>query len=158
MEIKNSFGIKGKFKAIKTDDYGRIIEETPFYENIVVDGADTGFNLVLDRLNSDNTYSLNITHLDIGTSITTPTVADVLTGAVARASKVTGSVSGSSLTLRFYFASADLANGNYYDVKLAVDGTSTINTGKCFSRALFGSVLTKASSENITIEYVLSKA
>lgn len=151
--------LKGRFRVIKTNSLtGDVISESPFYDNLVVDGTDTGFNLVLDRLNADNTYSLNITYLDIGTNSTTPALSDTLTGAVARTAKQTGTVSGSSLTLRFFFASADLANGTYYDIKLAIDGTSTVNTGKCFSRALFGSAYTKGTNEDTTIEYVISKA
>lgn len=158
--IKESIGsLKGRFRVIKTNSLtDEVISESPYYENIVVDGTDTGFNLVLDRLNADNTYSLNITYLDIGVNTATPTVADTLTGASARAAKASGSVSGSSLTLRFFFASADLPNGTYYDIKLAIDGTATVNTGRCFSRALFGSAYTKGTNEDTTIEYVISKA
>jgi hypothetical protein len=156
--MKDQFLIKGKFRAITTDSItGEIKRMTPFYNNIVVDGTDTGFNLILDRLNSDNTYSLNITHLDIGTNATAPALSDTLTGAVARTAKATGVVSGSSLTLRFFFASVDLSNGTYRDVKLAIDGTATVDTGKCFTRALFGTAYVKGTNENTTIEYVLSK-
>jgi hypothetical protein len=156
--MKDQFLIKGKFRAITTDSItGKIKRTTPFYNNIVVDGTDTGFNLILDRLNGTNTYSLNITHLDIGTNATTPALSDTLTGAVARTAKATGVISGSSLTLNFFFASGDLANGTYYDIKLAVDGTSTVDTGRCFTRALFGTAYTKGTNEDTTIEYVLSK-
>lgn len=156
--MKDQFLIKGKFRVITTDSItGEVKRITPFYDNIVVDGTDTGFNLILDRLNSDNTYSLNITHIDIGTNATTPALSDTLTGAVARASKATGTVVVSSLTLRFFFASADLANGTYQDVKLAIDGTSTVDTGKCFTRALFGTPYVKGTNEDTTIEYILSK-
>lgn len=156
--IKEKFDLKGKFRVTKTDAItGEIIYQSPFYKNIVVDGSDTGFNLVLDRLNSDNTYSLNITHLDIGVNATAPAVSDTLTAGSARTEKSTGVVSGSSLTLRFFFASGDLPNGTYQDIKLAIDGTATVNTGRCFSRALFGTPYTKGTNENTTIEYIISK-
>lgn len=157
--MEDKFLFKGKFRVIKTDSLtGKILYESPFYDNIIVDGTNTGINLILDRLNSDNTYSLNITYLDIGTNATTPALSDTLTSAVARAVKATGVVAGSSLTLRFFFASADLANGTYQDVKLAIDGTASVNTGQCFSRALFGSAYTKGTNEDTTIEYIISKS
>ena len=156
--IKENTEIKGKFKAIKTCAItGNVLEETPYYSNIIVNGTDTGKNLILDRLNATNTYSLNITHLDIGTNATTPAVSDVTLGtAVARSAKVTGVVSGSNLTLRFFFATGDLANGTYYEVGTFIDGTSSIDTGQMFNHALFGTAYTKGTNENTTIEVVFS--
>jgi hypothetical protein len=156
--IKENSGIKGKFRVIKTCALtGKVLEETPFYENIIVNGTDTGLNLILDRLNGKNTYSLNINHLDIGDDNTTPTVSDTALGnAVARSAKVTGVISGSDLTLRFFFASADLANGTYYEVGTFIDGTASVDTGKMFNHALFGSAYTKGTNENTTIEVVFN--
>ena len=157
--MKDGLSLKGTYRIIKSNSItGEVISISPYYNNLIVDGTDTGINLILDRLNSDNTYSLNITHLDIGTNSTAPALSDVLASATARAAKATGVVSGSSLTLNFFFASADLANGTYYDIKLAIDGTASVNTGKCFSRALLGSAYTKGTNEDTTIEYVISKS
>jgi hypothetical protein len=152
--LKEKTGIKGKFRAIKSCSItGKLIEVTPFYDNIVLLGTNTGKDLVLDRLNGTNTYSLNITHLDIGTSNTTPTVSDTALNAVtARTAKVTGTISTNTLTLRFFFASADLANGSYWEVGTFVDGTATVSTGQMFNHALFGSVYTKGTNEDTTLE------
>jgi len=158
MIIKSQLGLKGKFRVITTDSItGEIKRATPFYHNLIMDGADTGFNLILDRLNSDNTYTLNITHLDIGTNATAPSLSDTLTGATARAVKASGSVAGSSLTFRFFFASADLANGTYQDVKLAIDGTASVNTGRIFNRSLFGTAYVKGTNEDTILEWIIQK-
>lgn len=158
MIIKSQLGLKGKFRVITTDSItGEIKRTTPFYHNLIMDGADTGFNLILDRLNSDNTYTLNITHLDIGTNATAPSLSDTLTGATARTAKATGTVSGSALTFRFFFASADLSNGTYRDVKLAIDGTASVNTGRIFNRSLFGSAYVKGTNEDTTLEWIINK-
>lgn len=150
--------LNGKCKITKTDLSGNVILETPYYKNLVVDGTDTGFNLILDRLYGTNTYTLNITHLDIGTVNTAPTISDVTLGsAVARASIATKSQSIDSVTFNFFFADADLPNGSYEEVGLFVDGSATISTGKMFTHALFGSTYTKATGENTTIEYILTK-
>ena len=159
--LKDTMGLKGKVRYTITDSItNEIIHESPFFHNLVVDGTDTGFNLILDRLNADNTYSLNITHLDIGTNATTPAFSDTvaLSGAVARTDKATGVVSGSSITFKFFFASAELADGTYQDVRMVVDGTASLGTGKLFCRSLFGTPLVKGTNQNITLEWVLTKA
>lgn len=157
IKLKDKYGIKGKFRVIKTNSLtGEVISVSEYYNNLVVNGSDTGLNIILDRLNSVNAYSLNITHLDIGTNATTPANSDTtaLTGAVARTNKATGVVSGNLLTTRFFFTSAELANGTYNDVRVVIDGTASLGTGQLFSRALFGTPYTKGTNEDTTIEYV----
>ena len=153
-KIKN---ITGEFKII-TSKNGAVIRETPFYKNMIMNGTDTGFNLIFDRLYGTNTYSLNITHLDIGTGDTAPTLSDTLLGnAITRAGIATKSLVGNTITYRFFFADADLTDGDYKEVGLFIDGTSSVDTGQIFSHALFGSTYTKASGEDTTIEYKLTK-
>jgi len=137
--MNDNFNLKGKMKIITSKD-NEVVRETPFYNNLIVNGTDTGFNLILDRLYGTNTYTLNITHLDIGTAITTPALSDTVLGApVARTAVATRSLVGDEITFRFFFADADLTNGSYNEVGLFVDGTGTVSTGKMFSHALFGS-------------------
>ena len=156
--VKEQTGIKGKFRAIKTNSItGEVIEITPFYDNIILLGTNTGKDLILDSLNGTNTYSLNITYLDIGTSSTTPAITDTtLTTVTARTAKATGTISTNALTLNFFFASADLANGSYWEIGTFVDGTATVSTGQMFNHALFGSVYTKGTNEDTTIEVVFT--
>lgn len=159
--FKDSFNpIKGKLKIITTDSKtGKVIRETPFYNNMVVNGTDTGFNLILKRLYGTNTYTLNITHLDIGTDNTAPAISNTLLGdAVSRAIIATKVLTGDTITYRFFFADVDLPADDYYEVGLFIDGTASINTGKMFTRALFGSVYTKGVGEDTTILYLISKA
>jgi hypothetical protein len=157
--MKDIFNLQGKYRIITTDSKtGKEIRKTPFYKNIVVDGTNTGFNLILKRLYGTNTYSLNINYLDIGDDNTTPTTADTLLGnAVARASIATKSIDTTSITYRFFFPDIDLPNGDYEEVGLFIDGTSSIDTGQMFTHSLFDSTYTKATGEDTTIEYILSK-
>jgi hypothetical protein len=154
--IKEKNNLVGKFRVITTDSItGEVKRVTPFYKNKVVLNADRGADLILDRLNGTNTYSLNITHLDIGTSATAVSSADTgLIAGVARTAKATGTIASNVLTLRFFFASGDLANGTYREVGTFVDGTATLASGQLFSRALFGSAYTKGTNENSTFEWV----
>lgn len=157
--MKDTFNLKGKVRIIKTDSKtGEVISKSKWFDNIVVDGTDTGFNLILDRLYGTNTYTLNITNLDVGTSVTTPALSDTaLNSPVARANIATKVQSASSITYRFFYADADLPNDDYEEVGLFIDGSAGLSTGQMFTHALFGSTYTKATGEDTTIEYVISK-
>jgi hypothetical protein len=160
MEIQNSKiqGIKGYFCIIKTDKDGNEISRTKIQPNMVVDNTNNGFDLIMQRLYGDNTYSLNITYLEIGDGDTAPTLADTtLENSVARTAVATKQRIGTTIVFRFFFADGDLANGTYNEVSLWVDGSATIETGAMFTRALFGAPYTKATGENTTIEYIVSK-
>lgn len=159
INMKDVFDLKGQYRIITTDSKtGRILRTTPFYNNIVVNGSNTGFNLILKRLFGTNTYTLNITHLDIGTDNTTPTFADTTLGSASeRAGIATKTLVGDEITFRFFFADVDLPNDDYYEVGLFIDGTSSVDTGQMFSHALFGSVYTKSTGEDTTIEYKIIK-
>lgn len=151
---KETAGMKGRIRVVTrragTDE---ILRETPWTPNMIMLGTNTGKDLILDRLNSENTYSLNITHADLGTGTTPAAASDTaLQTAVARAVKATGVVTGSVLSMQFFYADANLANGTYYEFGTFVDGSSGTGTGKIFNRALFGSPYTKATGEDTTVE------
>ena len=152
------FAIKGKARIITTDSVtGKVKRTSKWYKNLIMLGTDTGKDLILDRLNGTNTYTLNIGHLDIGSSNTAPAVTDTqLTTAVARTPKASGTIVSNVITFAFFFASADLANGTYWEVGTFIDGTSSINTGKIFNHLLFGSVYTKGTNEDTTVEVVFT--
>lgn len=152
--LKEQMGISGKFKII-TYKAGtkEVLRETDWYPNMIMLGTDTGKELVLDRLNATNTYTLNITHLDIGTGSTPPTIADtILDVPVARTGKATGSVTGNVLALQFFFADVSLPNTTYYEIGTFIDGTATISTGRIFNRALFGVPYLKSANEDTTLQ------
>lgn len=145
---------EGKIKII-TYKAGtkEILRETEWYPNRVMLGTNTGKDLILDRLNGTNTYTLNITHADIGTGTNTPADGDTtLQTVVARAAKVTGTISTNILSLQFFFSDASLANGTYREFGTFIDGTSTVSTGQIFNRALFGTAYVKASGEDTTVQ------
>ena len=150
--------LNGKYQIIKTCSItGKVLYTSDWYDNLIMQGTNTGRDLILDRLNSDNTFSLNITHLDIGTSSTAPLITNTnLIAGVARTAKASGSVSGSALTFGFFFTSGSLANGTYNEIGLFVDGTASLGTGQIFSRALFGSPYIKGTNEDTTINYIIN--
>lgn len=146
--------ITGRIRIITrktgTDEIMRISEWT---KNLIMNGTSTGKNLVAQRLGGTNTYTLNITHGDIGTGTNTPTTADTaLQTPTVRVAKTNSIISSNVVTLQFFFSDATLANGTYYEFGTFVDGSATISTGKIFNRALFGSPYAKASGEDSTFE------
>ena len=137
-------------KKAGTNEVLRISEWT---ENLIMDGTNTGINIIMDKLNSDNTYTLNITHADIGTGTATPTHADTqLQTAVARTSKANGYVTGDVLSLFFFWPDASLTNGTYTEFGAFIDGASGINTGQIFEHALFQLPYAKSAGEDTTVQ------
>ena len=50
-KVKENFSLKGKFKIIGRDcNTGKIVSETPWSDNLIMFGANTGRDLILDRL------------------------------------------------------------------------------------------------------------
>lgn len=147
-------GIKGKVRII-TYKAGtkEILRTSRWSKNLVVLGVNTGRNLIAQRLAGINTYSLNITHGDIGTGSTAPANSDTqLTTPSVRTVLSSYDVNNNVAQLQFFFADSILANGTYREFGTFVDGTSTISTGKMFNHALFSSPYVKASGEDTIVE------
>lgn len=146
--------IQGQVRLITTDSVTHeVLRETVWYGNLVMLGTDTGKELILDRLNAINTYSLNITHAELGSGTTPPTNGDVaLQTPLARSPKVTGVVNVNILTLQFFFADVDLPNGTYNEFGAFIDGSGTIGSGRIFDRSIFGVPYVKSSSEDTTVQ------
>ena len=148
-------GMKGRIRVVtRRAGTGEILRETPWTPNMIMLGTNTGKDIILDRMNSENTYSLNITHADIGTGTTPAAASDTeLETAVARAAKATGVVSSGVLSLQSFYADANLANGTYREFGTFIDGSAGVDTGQIFNRALFGgSGYVKATGEDTTVE------
>lgn len=152
LPVKEKVFVHGKIRAIKSIN-GKVISISPWYDNLVMNGTDTGINLFLKRLDGTNTYSLNINYADLGSSGTAPTISDTqLNTPVSRTNKANSAIVGSVLSLYFFWPDANLANGTYREFGAFIDGTATISTGKIFEHALFGTPYTKASGEDTTIQ------
>jgi hypothetical protein len=152
--VKEKGGIKGKVRIFKTRaGTNEILNITKWTDNLVMLGTNTGKDLILDRLNADNTYSLNITHGDIGTGTNTPAVSDTtLQTPTVRVAKANGSIASNVLSIFFFFSDAVLANGTYREFGSFVDGSATISTGQLFNRVLFASAYVKATGEDTTVQ------
>lgn len=147
-------GIKGRVRIItKKAGTEKVLSISDWTDNLVVRGTDTGMDLILDRLNSNNTYSLNVNYADIGTSATAVAITDVaLNAGAVRGAKAYGSISANVLTLQFFFPDATLTNITFREFGCFVDGTSTAGTGQMFNHVLFASPYTKTSGTDTTVE------
>ncbi len=145
---------QGKIRIITTKAGTKeVLRVSDWSSNLVMLGVHTGRTLILERLASINTYTLNLTHADMGTGTNSPATSDtVLQTPVARAAVAIGSVSGSVATLQFFFSDAVLTNGTYNEFGSFVDGSASVSTGKIFNRAIFGVPYTKGTGEDTTIE------
>ena len=103
-----------------------VVRQTPWFRNLIVSGnSGYGRNIIARRLAGDNTYSLNVTHGEIGTGTAAPTTGDTaLTSPTLRTSSPVTSVANNVVALQFFFADALLANGTYYEFGSFIDGAS----------------------------------
>ena len=132
----------------------RILRRTSWFRNLVVSGnSGYGRNIIARRLAGDNTYSLNVTHGEIGTGTAAPTSGDIaLTTPTLRTSSPVTSVANNVVTLQFFFADALLVNGTYYEFGTFIDGASGLGTGRMWNHVLFGTPYVKSAGEDTTVE------
>ena len=147
----DTFSIFGEFMWIKTIN-GVEVERSPWMKNTVVTSDERGISLVLDRLAEINTYSLNITHAEIGDDNTAASASDTALGnGLVRVSKTTAERSGVTATFRFFFPDATTPDDTYEEIGLFVDGTATLDSGRLFNHLIFSTPMIKASGEDYTI-------
>ena len=111
--------MKGRYKITKLER-GKIVGETDWIHNLVMQGVSNGTGIIARQLISDTTYPIAITSASIGTSATAPTIADtgliasVLSGIIIR----TKSATATTISLSFFISDAELANGTYREFGL----------------------------------------
>lgn len=146
--------IGGKVKIVtKKAGTNEILRTTEWYKNLVVSGANTGRNIIIQRLARNNNYSLNITHGEIGTGQITPQNSDTgLNTPIARGIVTEAIPDVSSVKFQFFMSDSQLPNGTYYEFGTFIDGNSALGSGQLFNHALFGTPYQKNSGEDTTVE------
>lgn len=157
-KIREDAGITGRVRIITTKaGTGEVLRTSKWTRNLLVSSANFGRNLICQRLAGTNTYTLNVTHGDLGTGTNIPANSDTgLQTPVARGSMNLGTVNNNVATLQFFLSDAALPDGTYNEFGSFVDGTATLSTGQLFNRALFSVAYVKASGEDTTIELELT--
>jgi len=153
-KTQEQFGITGRIRIIATKaGTKKELRQTPWFRNLVVSSSNYGRNLIAQRLASINTYSLNITHGELGTGTVAPTNNDTALATPAdRVATTYKSVTNNVVLLQFFWSDADLANGTYREFGTFIDGSAALGSGQLFNRALFGTAYTKAAGEDTTVE------
>lgn len=152
--MKSNFNFKGKYRIITTDSKtGKVIKTSPWIENLIMLGTNTGVNLLLGRLANVLTYDVIITSAEIGTGTTTPANSDtaLVTPVLTGITVATSVVSSGSILLTFFIPSGSLANGTYKEFLLRC-GT------QAFARSLITPNYTKGTNQDTTIEYTITGA
>lgn len=123
-------------------------------DNLIMQSAGRGMDLIIQRLCSSNSYSLNITYGEIGTGSTVATIADTaLTAPVARVATALAQDSGNSeAILQFFFPDSGLANDTFYEFGTFVDGSISLGSGQIFNHGLFGTGYTKGTGTDVTVQ------
>lgn len=137
------------YKAGTKELIGKIVQP-----NMIMQASNTGKNLIVQRLISTNTYSLNVNYGVIGTNSTVVAASDTtLYGESTRAVVALAQAPAvNQATLQFFFPDANLHNGTYREFGMVVDGTATRNSGQLFNRALFSTAYTKVAGTDTTVE------
>jgi len=126
------------------------IKETVFNNAVVMSGRSVFTRLMV----ADTTYTGEINWGAVGTSATA--VADTQTTLVAEVKRkgiATRVRTDDSVTLRFFFTKADVA-GTFEEFACFIDGTSTVDTGQMYNRALTGGWI-KSALEAMTVTVTL---
>ena len=122
--------------------------------NLVVDSPGYGLDLIIQRLIGTLTYSLTVTHGEIGTGTTTPAATDTALETPTNRTPTAFSedYGANTAVLQFYFPDLVLANTTYTEFGTFVDGSDTIGTGQMFNHALFTSPYIKVAGQDTTVE------
>lgn len=148
---------KRKYEKIFADN---VIGKPNVTKNLIMQAANYGKDVIVQRLIGINTYSLNLSYCEIGTGNTTPAITDIaLTTPVARASLSAGVAQDSgnnTAIIQYFFPDNVLTNSTYKEAGTFIDGTGTIGTGQLFNHAIFNTPYTKSAGTDITIQVTIA--
>ena len=156
VERFNAMIAEGRKEEVKAE----IASMKPVFtqRNLIMQAANLGKDLIIQRLCGVNTYSCNILWGDIGTGTTAPAITDTaLTTPSARtALSLATDVSSNQAQLQFFFTDSALSNVTFSEFGTFVDGSSSLSSGQMFNHALFSPYYTKSTGTDITVEVDLT--
>jgi len=115
----------------------------------------SGRSVLARILAGDTTYSGEINYGALGTGSTAVDAADtVLDTEVARKLHARRVRTNHSVAFDFFYSQAD-TDGTYEEFGMFIDGTSSVDTGVLFNRALTGG-WTKSDTEAMTVSVTIS--
>jgi len=153
--------LKGHVKVFSrkagSDDAWELKAET---DNMIMTGANTGRDLLVQWLLGLTAYTGGIAWGAIGTSATAVTLLDTQLGAETNRTSPSFLQDNAfnEAIIQFFFPDNVLANTTYYEVGTFVGGSSSANSGQIFNHALFSIGYVKVAGQDSTVEidYTLS--
>lgn len=123
-------------------------------ENMIMQGTNTGLDLIIQRLVGTNAYSLNINYGEIGTGNTAVALSDVGNAIPFARSGVVFSqdFANQEAVLQFFFPDGALTNQTYYEFATFIDGSGSLGSGQIFNHVLFGTPYAKISGQDTTVQ------
>jgi len=150
-KLKETIKLNGRFILTLKDLNGKILKVQKV-DNLV---TNIGKEVFARLIAGDTTYSGEITHLAVGTGLSSPSILDTtLETEIARTTPLapTPTRAGAEVTFDFYFAPAE-AIGTLREIGAFIDGTNTIDTGQLFDRAEID--IEKTSLNSLTIQLIV---
>lgn len=152
--MKEKSLLKGRYRIITTDSKtGQVIKTTDWIDNLVVNGSNTGVNLIAQRIAGLVAYDLAITKAKIGTGTTPPSNSDtdLETPTFTKNAIASTAVAGNVVTLSIFITDAELANGTYTEFGIFA-------TNQLFARSIISPSYVKTTNQDSTFEYEITLA
>jgi hypothetical protein len=159
--ISNEGGLSGSY-VIKTWDANKVkcfadtlknkpLSVSKVIKNKIVLGTGYGRNIIIRQLGNDTTYAIPIDSAAIGTGTNTPASSDTglqtpVLSSIAVADRTVGT---DNVVISFFITDAQLANGTYTEFGIFCNL-------RLFARSLITPVYTKATNENVTVDYTIT--
>jgi hypothetical protein len=147
-------GVSGRYRFTVTDSKtGKVKRQSVWHKNLVMNGTNTGVQLIAQNLILDAPAQLKIDSASIGTGTTAPSAGDsdletpVTTGIIIRTKAQLGNVAQAD----FFITDAELPDGTYNEFGIFANGN-------IIARSLITPAFTKASGEDVTITYEITIA
>ena len=150
----NTATMSGRYRFIATNSVtGEHMFTTPWIENLVVNNAGRGVQIVADRLVGITTNDLVITKAKIGTGTTAPADGDtdLQTSVFTKNSVASAGASGNVASLSFFITTTELANGTYTEF-----GIFAVN--QLIARSIISPSYVKGTNQDTTVEYEITVA
>lgn len=127
---------------------------SPWHKNLVVSSDGYGLNVICRQLVGDTSIPIEVSELQFGTGTTAPVAGNtgLETMTVEDVARATQSISNGQVTMTFFAADLDMANGTYTELGIFC---GTAGSRRLFARSLISPSYTKGSAEDTTVDYVI---
>jgi len=150
--MQSKSGITGRYRIIGTDSRtGKVLTQTPWIENLIMNGSNTGVQIAVQRIVGTLTYDLTITKVKIGTGTNAPADSDtdLQTPVYTQNGLAAASAAGNVASLSIFMATGVLANGTYTELGLFAGN-------QLFARSIISPSYVKGTNQDTTIEYQIT--